>query len=276
MPLKRLLPLTLIALAIPACLPAQTYIPDPQPYQQSDQPIASTRALRNLAKQLFDMGNQARAAQGLPALEWDPALAAAALKHCARMAAEGPISHQYAGELDLSRRAGQAGARFSLIEENVAVGPTPASIHQSWMNSPGHRDNLLNPQVNHAGVAVVPGGNLLYAVVDFGRAVSVLTADQVEATVITLLQARGIAAHGQSAVARQACAQESGMPATLGDRRPEFIMRWQASSLDRLPDALLARIASGRYHEAVVGNCLAESADKTFSAYRVAVLLLRP
>jgi uncharacterized protein YkwD len=274
--LKSLLPLALIALAIPALLPAQAPGPHPQGDQESDQPIASTRALRNMAQQLFQLGNQARAAQGLPALEWDPALAAAALKHCARMAAEGPISHQYAGEPNLSQRAAQAGAHFSLIEENVAAGPTPASIHQAWMNSPGHRDNLLNPEVNRAGVAVVPGGNLLYAVVDFGRAVSVLTAGQVESTVAALLQAKGIASHGQSAVARQACAQDSGMPATLGDRRPEFIMRWQASSIDRLPDALLARIASGRYHEAVVGSCPAESADKTFSAYRVAVMLLRP
>jgi uncharacterized protein YkwD len=276
MALNRLLPLILIALAIPTWLPAQTPGPDSATDPQSDQPIASTRALRNMAQQLFEMGNQARAAQGLPALQWDTALAAAALKHCARMAAEGPISHQYNGELDLSRRAGQAGAHFNLIEENVAVGPTPAAIHQSWMNSPGHRDNLLNPEVNRAGVAVVPGGNLLYAVVDFSRAVSALTGDQVESTVVALLQAKGIAAHGRSAGARQACAQESGMPAALDGRRPEFIMRWQDSSLDRLPDALLARIASGRYHDAVVASCTEESADKTFTVYRMAVLLLRP
>lgn len=273
--LKRLLPLTLIAFAIPACLPAQTPGPDSATDPQSDSPIASTRALRNMAQQLFEMGNQARAAQGLPALQWDTALAAAALKHCARMAAEGPISHQYAGEPDLSQRAGQAGAHFNLIEENVAMGPTPTSIHQSWMHSPGHRDNLLNPQVNRAGVAVVSGGNILYAVVDFSRAVSALTPDQVESTVTVLLQARGIAAHGHSSGARQACAQESGMPASLDGRRPEFIMRWEDSSLERLPDALLARIASGRYHDAVVGSCTEESADKTFTVYRVAVLLLR-
>jgi len=276
MALKRLLPLTLIALTIPACLPAQTPGPDMATYPQSDPPIGNTGALRTIAQQLFQMGNQARAAQRLPALQWDPALAAAALKHCARMAAEGPISHQFAGEPELSQRAGQAGAHFNLIEENVAEGPTPGAIHQSWMHSPGHRDNLLNPEVNRAGVAVVPGGNLLYAVVDFSRAVSALTPDQVESTVTVLLQAKGITAHSHSAGARQACAQESGMPASLDGRRPEFIMRWQDSTLERLPDALLARIASGRYHEAVVGSCTEESADKTFTVYRVAVLLLRP
>jgi uncharacterized protein YkwD len=52
-------------------------------------------------------------------------LAAAARRHCLRMAAEGPISHRYEGEPDLSERAAQAGAHFSLIEENVAVGPDP-------------------------------------------------------------------------------------------------------------------------------------------------------
>jgi hypothetical protein len=144
------------------------------------------------------------------------------------------------------------------------------------MNSPGHRDNLLNPEVNRVGVAVVPYGNLLYAVVDFGRTVSALNAGQVESTVVTLLQAKGIAAHGQSAGARQACAQNGGMPASLDNRRPEFIMRWQDSALDRLPDPLLARISTGKYHEAVVGSCPAPSADGTFTVYRVAVMLLRP
>src|ERR1700721_2550180 len=88
----------------------------------TDVPMGNNQALRSQAEQLFVLGNQARAAQGLRPLQWDPALAAAALNHCARMAAEGPISHQYAGEPDLSQRAGRAGAHFSLIEENVAVG----------------------------------------------------------------------------------------------------------------------------------------------------------
>jgi uncharacterized protein YkwD len=74
------------------------------------------------AEQLFAMGNQARAKAGVAPLEWDPALAAAARKHCERMVAEGAISHRYGGELDLSERASSAGAHFGLIEENIAVG----------------------------------------------------------------------------------------------------------------------------------------------------------
>jgi uncharacterized protein YkwD len=265
------------ALVVPV-LAAQPPLPGPgsAAVMATDVQIGNNQALRIKAEQLFALGNQARAAQGLRALAWDPALAAAALNHCARMAAEGPISHQYAGEPDLSQRAGQAGAHFSLIEENVAVGPYPAAIHQAWMNSQGHRENLLNPAVNRVGVAVVMRGNSMYAVADFGRAVSVLTREQVEATVAGLMRASGVIAHGNSAGARLACAQDHGLPALLDNRRPEFIMRWQDAELLRLPEALLDRIATGKYHEAAVGSCPAQSAESTFTVYRVAVLLLRP
>src|SRR6202167_6041477 len=100
------------------------------------------------------VGKEGRGQSGARALQWDEGLAAAARRHCLRMAAEGPISHRYGGEDDLSERAGHAGAHFSLIEENVAIGPTPAAIHDEWMHSPGHRANLLNPEVDRVGLAV--------------------------------------------------------------------------------------------------------------------------
>jgi hypothetical protein len=53
-------------------------------------------------------------------------------------------------------------------------------------------------------------------------------------------------------------------------------MRWQDAELSHLPGALLDRIATGRYREAAVGSCPSQSADGTFTVYRIAVLLLRP
>jgi uncharacterized protein YkwD len=88
------------------------------------------------ADQLFVLANQARAAAGLGRLEWDPALADAALKHCLRMAVEGTIAHRYEGEPDLTSRTGTAGAHFSLIEENIAVGSRPDNIHQGCSTHP--------------------------------------------------------------------------------------------------------------------------------------------
>jgi len=242
----------------------------------TDVPNSNNQALRSKAELLFALGNQARAAQGVALLEWDNALAAAAMNHCIRVAAEGQLSHQYSGEAELSERAGQAGAHFSFIEENVAAGYETASIHQAWMHSQGHRENLLNPAVNRVGIAVLARGDMLYAVANFGHAVAVLTPEQVEAKVANLMQSTGVAAHGNSAGARLACAQDHGLPVSLDDRRPEFIMRWQDAALERLPGALLDRISSGRYHDAAVGSCPSQNLDTTFTVYRVAVLLLRP
>src|SRR5277367_4944168 len=74
--------------------------------------------LRTESKQLFALANQASSAARVGSLRSDPALYAAALQHCLRMAAAGQIAHRYDGEADLAARAAQAGARFSLIEEN--------------------------------------------------------------------------------------------------------------------------------------------------------------
>jgi uncharacterized protein YkwD len=241
-----------------------------------DVSVNNNQAPRGIAEQLFELGNQARAAQGLRPLAWDPALASAALNHCARMAAEGPLSHQYNGEPNLSERAGQAGAHFSLVEENVAEGYQPASIHQTWMNSEHHRENLLNPGVDRVGVAVVARGNMLYAVADFEHAVPVLTPEQVESTVANLMKTAGISAYGNSTGARLACAEDHGLPVSLDHQRPEFIMRWQDAELSHLPSPLIDRIATGRYRDAAVGSCPSQSAESTFTVYRVAVLLLKP
>src|SRR5271166_3708251 len=189
---------TLFSLALAAfLLPAHAVVAGTSG-TAADVQLANNQALRNAAEQLFVYGNQARAAQGLRPLEWDPALAAAAMNHCVRMAAEAELSHQYSGEPELSERAGHAGAHFSLVEENIAEGREPASIHQAWMNSPHHRENLLNPEVDRVGLAVVARGNTLYAVADFAHEVRVLSAEQVEATVANLVQATGVAAHGNS------------------------------------------------------------------------------
>src|SRR5579863_191116 len=115
---------------------------------QAQSPSVTGGDLEPESRQLFALANQARAQAGAGRLEWDPALAAAALQHCERMAAEGPIAHRYGGEPDVSARAAAAGAHFSVIEENVAVGPSAAAIHDEWMHSPGHRENLLSADVD--------------------------------------------------------------------------------------------------------------------------------
>jgi hypothetical protein len=189
------------------------------------------------------------------------------------MAAEGPIAHRYGGEPDLTERAAQAGVHFSLIEENVAVGPDPAAIHDGWMHSAGHRDNLLNASVDRVGVAVVASRGLLYAVADYALAVPVLTQTQVEAAVASLLRGHDIAILNDATVARAACATEHRLPHAETGLQPGFVMHWQSSDLSRLPQSLAERLRSGQYHQAAVGSCRAQGVEGSFTAYRVAVLL---
>jgi len=233
----------------------------------------SGRSAADAAEQLFAMANQARARAGAPPLAWDPALAAAARKHCERMVAEGPIEHQYRGEADLSERASVAGAHFGLIEENIALGPYPAEIHEGWMNSPGHRRNMLNPDVDMVGIAVIARGGSMYAVEDFSKGVAVLTRSQVEAKVSGLIHTSGLAIRPDPRDARAACDLNHGMPSTPKERQPGFIMRWQSADLGRLPQALVDRLGSREYRIASVGACSPQGDQTAFTQYRVAVLL---
>jgi hypothetical protein len=223
-----------------------------------------------LAGQLFALANQDRAARHLATLQWDPALAAGALRHCMRMAQDGSISHGYGGEPDVVERAAQAGARFSLIEENVASGPYASGLHQAWMNSPDHRSNLLSPRVNRVGVAVVARGNLLYAVADYTHAEPVLTLVQAEAVYAGLLRARGLRIRNDASQARAYCASSGRLTAT---DQPDFAIRWQDPDVSALPQDLARRVESGGYREAAVGSCQAQDVAGRFTVYRTAVLL---
>src|SRR6202790_4807049 len=121
---------------------------------------------------LFDALNRERSAQGLPALHWDAALASAAREHASRMAQRNVLSHQLPGEPQVQDRATQAGARFATIAENIAVAPNSATIHSAWMQSPHHRENILDPELNGVGIGVVKGSDGLFAVQDFSQAVA--------------------------------------------------------------------------------------------------------
>jgi uncharacterized protein YkwD len=218
---------------------------------------------------LFDSVNRERAMRGVPELSWDMSLASSARQHAEQMADRNALSHQFSGEADLALRAAQAGARFTALAENVAFAATPSDLHEEWMNSPPHRANLLDPNLNSIGIAVVARGGELFAVQDFSRAVADLTIEQQEEQLGTLVQARGLRLLGDHDEARRACASSHEWNA---DMRAFYLMRFDTDSLDNLPDALNRTIASGRYRQAAVGACSDVRSDG-FSSYRLAVLL---
>jgi uncharacterized protein YkwD len=230
-------------------------------------------------RSLFDAANRERAQQGLQPLRWDDALAAAAREHALRMAQRNTLSHQLPGELPLQDRTRLAGARYTVIAENVAEGPSPETIHSSWMHSPAHRANLLAPELTSVGiaVAVTPGsGNafpgLLFAVQDFSQAVTNLNFQQQEKQVSAQLAARGLQVLDSRSSAADDARKTCGMDRGWSGNRPNLVVRYESADLSRLPDDLDQKIQGGRYRAAAVGACDAGD-SRNFTHFRIAVLL---
>ena len=221
---------------------------------------------------LLSAANAERAQRGLQPLHWDRALYDAANYHAEQMAGRESISHQYDGEPELTVRGQAAGARFSVISENVAEAPSAVMIQTAWMNSEKHRENLLDPRVDSIGVRVIERGDRLYAVEDFDRSVTDLSLAEQEVAVGQLLQLRSsVRILPTTQDARRTCSMESGY---AGNQRPWFVMRYTADDLTKIPTMLEQRLATGSYNAAVVGACPAEGVHG-FSAYSIAVLLYR-
>jgi uncharacterized protein YkwD len=218
---------------------------------------------------LFQSANRDRAAQGLPPLKWDDALATAAHAHSVLMSQQNTLSHQFPGEQDVSSRSKQAGARFSSIGENVAQGSSAAGIHDQWMKSPPHRRNLLDPDFNAVGIAMVDRGGILFATEDFSHSLPDTSLEDQEQQLGAALKSRGFQMLDYTADARRSCAMDRGY---AGKHVPSFVIRYTTTDLSALPDILLGKIKSGLYHHAAVGACPAGASD-SFAQFRVAVLL---
>lgn len=217
---------------------------------------------------LYDAVNRERASIGLRELQWDTALANAARLHTTLLADHDALSHRFDGEADLQTRLRMAGAMFRLVAENVAEAPDVASLHIAWMNSPPHRANILDPQVNAIGIAIERRGNQLYATQDFSASVSPMTKEEQEQQVARLLQANGLSVIGNVEEARRSCEQNRAFYTA----QPATISRFETSDLSRLPNDLSRLAASGRYRRASVGACEVPTVTP-FARFRLTVLL---
>src|SRR5467141_4666230 len=74
-------------------------------------------------RQLFEALNLERTAQGLSVLQWDNALFKAARHHALLMLNLNRLEHQLPNEPGLEARLADVGAHFSVIAENIAIGP---------------------------------------------------------------------------------------------------------------------------------------------------------
>ncbi|MBA2875620.1 CAP domain-containing protein [Thermaerobacillus caldiproteolyticus] len=148
--------------------PAQQQIQTPtqqqtQPKQQTptqQQQAQVSTGISQYAQQVIELTNKERARAGLPALKADTQLSAVAQKKSQDMQQNHYFSHTsptYGSPFDMMR---DFGVTYKTAGENIAQGQrTPQEVVTAWMNSPGHRANILNKQFTHIGVGFEQAGN---------------------------------------------------------------------------------------------------------------------
>ncbi|MGW3360795.1 sigma-70 family RNA polymerase sigma factor [Streptomyces bungoensis] len=146
----------------------------PQPSTSPSTPRPTRTALlgatpSDTVTQVVALVNKERAAAGCGPLTEDPQLEQAAQGHSDDMAARGFFDHTNPDGADPGQRITAAGYRWSTYGENIAQGQqTPEAVMDSWMNSPGHRANILNCSFKDIGVGVHRGTGGPWWTQDFG------------------------------------------------------------------------------------------------------------
>ncbi|MER7072224.1 CAP domain-containing protein [Terrabacter sp. NPDC000476] len=121
---------------------------------------AATVSVQN---QVITLVNAQRAKAGCRALVLDARLSRAAQAHSIDMAKRRYFSHTTPDGRTFAQRIRAQGYTGSMIGENIAAGqPTPRSVMDAWMKSPGHRANILDCRYRAIGVGAAVGGPYRY------------------------------------------------------------------------------------------------------------------
>ena len=141
--------------------PAPAPVQKAQPKQQAPaQKQQAPAGISQYAQQVIDLTNNERTKAGLPALKADAQLSGVAAKKSQDMAQNNYFSHTsptYGSPFDMMR---DFGITYRAAGENIAQGQrTPQEVVNSWMNSPGHKANILGKQFTHIGVGFEQNGS---------------------------------------------------------------------------------------------------------------------
>ena len=122
---------------------------------------AETAGLHDLGRiraDMFARVNAERQKAGVPLLKPDPKLDAAAQRHAEDMLSRAYFAHESPEGKTVRERATAAGYDWRSIGENIAEGQlTVTEVMDTWMHSPGHRRNILDPGFRELGVGLALG-----------------------------------------------------------------------------------------------------------------------
>jgi uncharacterized protein YkwD len=135
------------------------------------QPPAAAPAVDAPIARVIELTNQARAGAGIAPVTENAQADAAAGNHSADQAAHATMSHTGTNGSTCGQRLSAAGVTWRTWGENVAAGQRSADeVVVAWLNSPGHRTNMLNPAFRGIGIGVAPSadGTLYWTMDLFG------------------------------------------------------------------------------------------------------------
>jgi uncharacterized YkwD family protein len=128
--------------------------------EQTNKTEQTSSQLSEYEQQVVDLTNQERAKNGLPALKVDQELSKVAREKSSDMQRNNYFSHTsptYGSPFDMMK---QFGITYKAAGENIAKGQSsPEEVVNAWMNSEGHRKNILSANFTHIGVGYVAEGN---------------------------------------------------------------------------------------------------------------------
>jgi uncharacterized YkwD family protein len=137
--------------------PVQQKPAQQKPETEVKQP-GSTYTINQFENEVVTLTNNERAKYGLKPLEVDIKLSEVARMKSTDMKQNGYFSHTsptYGSPFDMMRKFG---VQYRAAGENIAMGQrSPQEVVNAWMNSEGHRKNILNPNFTHIGVGHVSG-----------------------------------------------------------------------------------------------------------------------
>lgn len=132
----------------------------PAQQQQEQQNQEQSQQLNEFEQQVVELTNSEREKHGLSPLKVDEELSKVAREKSRDMAANNYFAHNsptYGSPFDMMQ---SYGVDYSTAGENIAKGQTtPEQVVNGWMNSEGHRANILNANFTHIGVGYVEDGN---------------------------------------------------------------------------------------------------------------------
>ncbi len=138
---------------VAALFPLYLGIPSPlHPIHKLYPPESFRR--QDISAEIFSLINQSRKTHGLKPLRRSFSLSKIAQAHSEDMRDNGFFGHTSPAFGDLAQRLSSSGIKYFNASENLALSSSPKQAHESLMNSPSHRQTLLDPHLTDVGIGI--------------------------------------------------------------------------------------------------------------------------